>query len=86
MSFDEQVKLAVWNKASFVFGKDPLLFRLDQNGLEIHWLDYGNRQSAFGWEIHHVKPIALGGTDAFDNLVPLHWETNARLGGLFANR
>ena len=33
-------------------------------------------QSAQGWEIDHIVPVARGGTDALSNLRPLHWRNN----------
>ena len=30
--------------------------------------DYGNRKSKFGWEIGHIIPISLGGTNDAHNL------------------
>ena len=34
------------------------------------------QQSAQGWEIDHIVPVARGGTDALSNLRPLHWRNN----------
>jgi hypothetical protein len=42
--------------------------------------EHGNRDSQFGWEIDHVVPKALEGTDLFGNLQPLHWRANVAKG------
>lgn len=81
MAIDDQTKLVVWNKGIPILHKDAQLYRSDRDGKEIHWREYGNRDSNFGWEIHHVTPVSCGGTDDLSNLIPLHWETNASLGG-----
>lgn len=37
--------------------------------MEIQILEYG-------WEIDHIKPSSLGGSDGLYNLQPLQWENN----------
>lgn len=80
----DQRKLAAWSKAMPLIGKDARLVRRDYFGLFIYWHEYGNRKSAFGWEIDHIRPVALGGPDVLDNLRALHWQNNASLGGNLA--
>jgi hypothetical protein len=83
--FDLQKKLAVWQKAIPIWGRDPTVWRYDAHLKVIKWDDYGNRLSPFGWEIDHYPiPVALGGTDDISNLRPLHCTTNASLGGSLA--
>ncbi len=64
----------VWAKATYV---DPTNetngFRKDACGAWIRLQDYGNRDSAWGWEIDHISP---GGPDILSNLRPLHWKNN----------
>ena len=81
MAYDESTKITIWNKARIIPDYDVGVWRHDKDGKVIKWVDYGNRQSDYGWEIHHVRATALGGPDTLSNLIPLHWETNARLGG-----
>jgi hypothetical protein len=50
-------------------------FRKDACGVTILRNDYGTTTD-YGWEIDHIKPVASGGTDAMDDLQPLHWENN----------
>ncbi len=42
----------------------------------MHWEQYGNTGSAFGWEVDHIKPVAAGGGDELENLQALQWENN----------
>ncbi|MCL1993732.1 MAG: HNH endonuclease [Spirochaetes bacterium] len=37
---------------------------------------YGQDGSQFGWNIDHIQPKALGGTDRKENLQIVHIETN----------
>lgn len=83
---DDSRKLAAWSKARTVFGYDPRYVRQDDFGNFIEWVQYGNRNSPYGWEIDHRRPTALGGSDGAGNLRALHWRANASLGGGLSNR
>ena len=72
---------AVWAKGTPIPGYDPTEYRRDAYGAVMRYFEYGNRNSEYGWEIDHHIPDALGGSDAFGNLRPLHWRNNASLGG-----
>jgi hypothetical protein len=85
---DEQNKLAAWDKASPIEGRDPREIRIDFEGRIIRWDEYG-KQSSCGWEIDHIHEVALGGSDEFSNLRARHWQSNraagARLGNALAS-
>lgn len=76
MAFTEQQIQKVWDKAKIVPGCDPSNFRKDACDAWIQRSQYGNRNSAYGWEIDHIKPKSEKGSDDDSNLRPLHWENN----------
>jgi len=77
-------RFAVWQRGNEVLGFDPAMTRKDDFGNFIDWVEYGNHESVFGWEIDHITPAALGGSDALWNLRPLSCSKNRSLGGLLA--
>jgi HNH endonuclease len=66
----------IWEKAMVIDDKDPEIWRLDVCGHVIHFYDFGNVNSSYGWEIDHVLPVSLGGDEELANLQPLYWNTN----------
>lgn len=81
ISFSEQIKLAVWNKAQIVSGYDSSKTRKDRCNGWIKWDLYGDTtENGYGWEIDHIKPVSIGGGDEISNLQPLHWQNNRRKG------
>jgi 5-methylcytosine-specific restriction endonuclease McrA len=78
--FTEEQKLVAWRKAQIVTGHDPAITRKDTCGAWIKWADYGNTFSQFGWEVDHIYPVSLGGTDQPSNLQALHWQNNRAKG------
>jgi len=55
-------------------------FRRDDCGAWMLFSEHGNRDSKYGWEIDHIVPVALDGTDVLSNLQPLHWRNNVEKG------
>jgi hypothetical protein len=71
-AYDREMIDRVWGLGAAVSGNDPALWRKDEFGAWIHRLDYGNRQSQFGWEVFDASfgrgqlgPAALR---------PVHWQ------------
>ena len=74
--FTDEVIEAVWLKARSMGIYETL--RMDAWGWTIVKQDFGNCRSRYGWEIDHIIPVSLGGTDDLANLQPLQWENNRR--------
>lgn len=73
----ETEKKAVWQKGLVINGYDPAFFRMDTCGYRMAYSQHGNRNSADGWEIDHINPVANGGDDSLINLQPLNWKNNS---------
>lgn len=63
----------VWNKGKSVQNNDLDMWKKDQCGAWIKRMEYGNRNSQYGWEIDHISPE---GIDDLSNLRPLQWKNN----------
>lgn len=65
----------IWDKGHIVRGRNPEVFRKDDEGNLIRKASYGT-QGKYGWEIDHKNPVSRGGSDNLRNLRPLHWKEN----------
>lgn len=83
-NFTEDKINSVWEKATKVDGQDSTKYRQDIAGAWIQRDMYGKEES-FGWEIDHMFPQSLGGTDHLSNLQPLQWENNRTKADNFPN-
>lgn len=76
--FTQDIIDKVWEKGEIVPDVDPNIIRKDKCGAMIKKELYGQSASALSmaWEIDHIKPKKIGGTDEISNLQPLQWENN----------
>ena len=86
-NWTEEEKRIIWDKGEIVPGYDKNVWRKDQCGAFIKWNCYGDRssQTNCGWEIDHMQPVSLGGTDDLGNLLPMHWRNNRKKSDNYPN-
>ncbi len=72
----------VWEKGEVIPDYPPEIWRMDKYAVLMKQADFGNRNSKYGWEIDHIKPVIHDGKDSIDNLQPLNWKNNADKGDL----
>ena len=85
MGFSNTDIQKVWEKAKTIRGKDPAKYRQDPYGTTILRSSYG-KETSMGWEIDHIKPSSLGGSDSLVNLQALHWKKNREKGNSMQKR
>jgi 5-methylcytosine-specific restriction endonuclease McrA len=79
----DALKRAVWKKGAIVTGSDPEKYRQDICGSRMEYVEHGDRSDIWGWEIDHIKPASLGGTDDLNNLQPLNCANNVKKGDTY---
>lgn len=81
MSYSEEEKSTIWYQTTKPLSSySHSLYAIDKTGNEIHYIQYGNTDSEFGWEIDHIIPVVLGGKTVFSNLRAIHWRINRAKG------
>ena len=78
LNFTDEIILKVWQKAKIDEYNVPNDFRKDQCDAWIERTQYGNHDSAFGWEIDKIKPQPDEDSMNLSNLRPIHWKNNSR--------
>lgn len=70
----------VWQKAQPVHRLDPASVRQDCFGAWIYRHAFGDRASAYGWDLDYIVPPDCGGRGELDNLRPLQWQNSLMRG------
>jgi 5-methylcytosine-specific restriction endonuclease McrA len=78
---EETRKRLVWQKGRAIPGIDAGQWRYDDDNNLMCYTEYG-QYTEYGWQIDHQIATALGGSDAYANLRPLHWRGNSQRGAL----
>lgn len=81
-SADEALKLQVWSKGRAIPAYDDTVWRYDICGKVMKYSEHG-KEVEFGWEIDHIEPKALNGSDDISNLQPLQWQLNRSKGDTY---
>lgn len=88
MEYTEEQKKEYWRRANTVDGENQQEVRRDASGAIIHYSDYKNRDSNYGWEIDHIYPKSLLEEARVpeelinnpQNLRPMNWRNNVSKG------
>jgi 5-methylcytosine-specific restriction endonuclease McrA len=79
---DDVLKRAVFSRGTIIDDFDANIWRRDVTGHAMKYDDHGV-QGDFGWEIDHIKPLALNGSNNLSNLRPLWWQNNRTKGDTY---
>ena len=74
---DHDKTMKLWNS---LLGKSTTKAR-DFRGRLIYKEAYGQPNSEFGWDVHHIRPKNQGGTDKSNNLQIVHHDTHDEIHG-----
>ena len=77
---DESFKNKVWAKGAYISGSGPTELRRDAYGCTMRRDKHGDRDHNQGWEMDHIFPKSLGGSDELYNRRPLNWKINVEKG------
>ena len=80
--YDRSIVDSVWEFAQIVPGNDAALWRKDEFGEWIHRLDYGRKDSEFGWEI--FDPGVGRHTQGVFAMRPMQWQNFLKQFDVFA--
>ena len=79
----ESLKREIFYKGNLIANEDSNEWRTDICGAIMQYSKHGNTNSEYGWEIDHIKPQALKGSDETYNLQPLNWRNNRKKGDTY---
>ena len=76
--FSEKEVAQIWKKGKMAQDRTTGTclpdWHFDEYGALMHYADYGNRNSEFGWEIDHID--SNPSNNNINNLRPLFWRNN----------
>jgi hypothetical protein len=76
MEINGELIRRVWDKASFIRGQNPEVFRLDVNGKWIKMKEFNNVDSEYGWTIYSVDGSDISMMN-LQQLIPIHTYENS---------
>lgn len=71
LKYPVTIKKKVWAKAAAMAGHPDDIWRRDKYGNPIHWQEYGNEDSKYGWKILSTHSDNNAQAD-MDYLYPVH--------------
>ena len=78
-TWDDTTKKMVWSKGIVIENYPTEEWRLDYTGMIMQYSKFG-AGSDYSWEIDHMKPVCVDGTDDITNLQPLNHQRNIQKG------